>query len=127
MRKSIFQLLQLSGGTMDFKADEVCHLHRCSEHLSHVVEVLQERFGVDVTFAAEDLVAVDRKLVEKIAGFVPRLRREFRQDRLEMSQFLRRNFEVGMETDKSREPIHTAERSEESSLRNQLPPRAPLI
>jgi hypothetical protein len=33
--------------------------------------VRQQRFGVDVPFAAEYFVAVDRELIEKIIRFVP--------------------------------------------------------
>ena len=57
----------------------------CREHRAHVVEVLQERFRVDVAFAAEHFVAIDRELVEEIARFVPSLLSKFRQDRLQMT------------------------------------------
>src|SRR2546430_16500529 len=67
----------------------------------------QQRFGVDVAFAAEYFVAVDRELIEKITRFVPRLGRKLRQDRLQIRHLIGRHLEVGMQTDESRKLIHT--------------------
>src|SRR6266496_6000949 len=67
----------------------------------------QQRFGVDVTFAAEYFVAVDRELIEKITRFVPRLGRKLRQDRLQIRHLIRRHLKVGMQADESRKLIHT--------------------
>src|SRR5437016_13137164 len=67
----------------------------------------QQRFGVDVAFAAEYFVAVDRELIEKITRFVPRLGRKLRQDRLQIRHLIRRHLEVGMQTDESRKLIHS--------------------
>src|SRR6266550_3036395 len=66
----------------------------------------QQRFGVDVAFAAEYFVAVDRELIEKITRFVPRLGHKLRQDRLQIRHLIRRHLEVGVQTDESRKLIH---------------------
>src|SRR6266550_9387747 len=67
----------------------------------------QQRLRVDVTFATEYFVAVDRELIEKITRFVLRLGRKLRQDRLQIRHLVRRHLEVGMQTDESRKLIHT--------------------
>ena len=71
-----------------------------------VFQVRQQRFGVDVAFAAEYFVAVDRELIEKITRFVPRLGRKLRQDRLQIRHLIGRHLEVRMQTDESRKVIH---------------------
>src|SRR5882762_9917819 len=63
-------------------------------------------FGVDVAFAAEYFVAVDRELIEKIIRFVSRLGGRLRQDRLQMRHLIGRHLEVRMQTDESRRLIH---------------------
>jgi hypothetical protein len=68
--------------------------------------VRQQRFGVDVAFAAEYFVADDRELIEKITRLVPRLVRKLRQDRLQIRHLIRRHLEVGMQTDESPKLIH---------------------
>ena len=92
---------------MDFDANQVGHPQRLRQHRTHVFQVRQQRFGVDVAFAAEYFVAVDRELIEKITRFVPRLGRKLRQDRLQIRHLIRRHFEVGMQTDEPRKLIHT--------------------
>lgn len=82
MRERLFQFLQLGGWSVDFQADEFRHRQRLREHCAHVVQVLQERFCADVAFTTEHFVAVDRELVEEIAGFILSLLSKFRQDRL---------------------------------------------
>jgi hypothetical protein len=47
--------------------DQLRHGQGLREHGAHIVQVRQQRFGVDVAFAAEYFVAVDRELIEKIA------------------------------------------------------------
>src|SRR4029077_18039534 len=79
----------------------------CASIRAHVLQVRQQRFGVDVAFAAEYFVAVDGELIEKITRFVLRLGRKLRQDRLKIRHLIRGHLEVGMETDESRKPIHT--------------------
>ena len=101
MRERPFQFLELGGRSVDFKADEFRHRQRLRKHRADVVQVLQERFRADVAFAAEHFVAVDRELVEEIAGFILSLLSKLRQDRLQRRQFVRRNFEVRMKTDES--------------------------
>ena len=83
MRERLFQFLQLSGWSVDFNADELRHRQRLREHRADVIQMLQERFRADVAFAAEDFVAIDRELVEEIAGFILSLLSKFRQDRLQ--------------------------------------------
>src|SRR4029079_3429414 len=80
---------------------------RLFPHRPHVFQVRQQRFGVDVAFAAKYFVAVDCELIEKITGFVPRLGRKLRQDRLQILHLVRRHLEVVMQTDESRKLIHT--------------------
>ena len=65
---------------MDFNANQVGHRQRLSQHRIHVFQVCQQRFSVDVAFAAEYFVAVDRELIEKITRFVPRFGRKLRQN-----------------------------------------------
>jgi len=108
MRERLFEFLELGGRSVDFKADELCHRQRLGKHRADVVQVLQERFRVDVAFAAEHFVAIDRELVEEIAGFILSLLSKFRQDRLQRRQLVRRNLEVRMKADESRKAVHAA-------------------
>src|SRR4029450_5397463 len=75
-------------------------------HRTDVFQVRQQRFGVDVAFAAEYFVAVDRELIEKITRFVPRLGRKLRQNPLQIRHLIRGHLEVGMQTDESRKLTH---------------------
>ena len=106
MRERRLELRELSGGSMHFEADQIGHRYRLREHSAYVLEVLQQRFRVDVAFAAKHFVAVDRELVKQIARFVARLRGEFRQDRLQVRHFVRRHPEVGVQTHESTKAVH---------------------
>jgi hypothetical protein len=51
---------------MHFDPDEIGHGEHFGERCANVVEMHENAFGVGLSFAAEDFVAVDGEAVEKI-------------------------------------------------------------
>ena len=66
MGERLFQLSQLRRRAMHFDPGEIRHGEHFREQRAHIVKMREKAFGVGVTFAAENLVAVDGKRVEKI-------------------------------------------------------------
>ena len=58
----------------------------------------QKPFRIRVTFAAKNLIAVNRELIEEILLFLRRLLHERREPGFERLQLSRMNFEIWMET-----------------------------
>src|SRR5207253_1075309 len=66
VRERLFQLLQLRRRAMHFYPGEIRHGEHFRKQCANVVEMGENAFGVGVAFAAENFVAADGKLVEKI-------------------------------------------------------------
>jgi hypothetical protein len=75
MRERRPELFEFVSWAVDFEADECGQVQRLGKHGADVLEMLEKRFGVHVTFAAKNFVAVYGELIEKIAGFIARLGR----------------------------------------------------
>jgi hypothetical protein len=60
-----FQLLQLRRRAMHFYPGEIGHGEHLCEQRANVVQMCEDAFGVGLTFAAENFVAVNGKLIRK--------------------------------------------------------------
>ena len=66
LRERHLQLFQLRRRTMQFQPDEIGHRQHLREQHADVVEMRENAFGIGVTFATENFVAVNGESVEKI-------------------------------------------------------------
>jgi hypothetical protein len=65
---------------MHFNAHKLSQVEGRPEHPAHVLQVREQRFGIDVAFPTENLVAIDAELIEEVPRLVPSFRSKYRQD-----------------------------------------------
>ena len=91
---------------MKLDSNQIRYFHRFGEQRANVLEMRKDALSVGVTFAAENLVAITGKLIEKIFllgfGFL----NEGGEGCFEGIEFPWMNFEVGMQTDEVRQRFH---------------------
>lgn len=98
MRQRLFQLLKLRHWAMHFDSDEIGHPEHFGEWYADVVEVRENTFGVNVAFAAENVVSVDGKSIEEILFLGRSLLDKAREPRFHFLQLARMDFEVRVQT-----------------------------
>jgi len=99
MGEGSFHLFQLRRRTMNFEPDEIGHGEQFRERCADVVEMRERAFGVGVTFATKNFVAVDGKLVEEILFLSRRFLDEPQESGSDCLQFPGMHFKIGMNTD----------------------------
>ena len=136
MRERPSQLVQLRRRAVHFQADQVGHLERFREQRAHVVQMDQKAFGVSVSFAAENLIAVEREPIKKILPFARRFLNERRERGFEGLEFSRMHFEVGVKADEIGKRIHSRDFAPRRESRRAIvgnyriwrsPPRPPRL
>ena len=100
------QLREFLRWSMHFNAHKLSQLARRFEHAAHVLQMREQRFGIDVAFPTENLVAIDAELIEEVPRLAASFRSKFRQDRLQGVQLVRRHLEVGMKCHEARKAVH---------------------
>jgi hypothetical protein len=93
------EFFQFSFGAVDFETIEVGEFGHLGEERADVIEVGESGFGVLISFAAEDFVAIDGEIVEEVAGFGGGFGEELREQDLDLGQFAGFGPEVRMEAD----------------------------
>ena len=106
MRERLFQFLQLRRRAVDFDAGEIGNFHRLRQKRADIVEMREQSLSIFIRFAAEKLVAVHGKFVEKISFFSRSFLDEPRQHRLDAVDLTRMNPKIGVETNEIGESAH---------------------
>src|SRR5438132_12575145 len=91
---------------MYFYSSEIAHGEQFREQLANVVQMCEKTFGVGITFAAENLVAVKGKLIEKNLVLGRGFLDEAREPGFDGLQFPGVHFKVRMEANEVRESAH---------------------